>query len=85
MNAHQKLRMSAAAVIVNGLLALGAMTPSPAPAAEDAVCSDNNYHVIARTCVECEEIPGCTVRSPCLCAGHLCHERMTICFYDPAE
>lgn len=64
MNRQRKLQLGAAAVIANGLIALGAMTPTPAMA---AACGDNNRVILCDWCASsCPLISGCTASKICI-------------------
>jgi hypothetical protein len=79
MNTQRKLQLCAAAVIANGLMALGAMTPTAALA---VACSDNNFGVCNELCLTtCPPVSGCTVTKICL-PPPVCDVTGTYCSYS---
>jgi hypothetical protein len=80
MNTQRKLQLCAATVIANGLMALGAMTPTAALA---AACTANTFTVCLNpSCsVTCPAVSGCTVTKYCnvpIC-GPIPQD--TLCYY----
>jgi hypothetical protein len=85
MNITRKIQLSAAAVVVNGVLALGLLSPRPALAAS---CQYTRCGIPAAICMSssdraliCEAYipPGCTTYSSSYCAG------ATVCVGSPLE
>ena len=64
MNSNVKLRLCAAAVIANGILALSAIAPSSARA---SACSDHD-RAFCDVCGAslCPTVPGCTLNASCI-------------------
>jgi hypothetical protein len=74
MKVQRKLRLGAAAVIANGLIALSATAPNPALA---AACSDNNHYNCDSCTATCPSVSGCTTNSYCAVEFFNC----TFCYY----
>jgi hypothetical protein len=79
MNTQRKLQLGAAAVIANGIVALGTMAPVPAVA---AACNSHAL-VYCHTCnlSLCQPVSGCTLTALCLYQFE-CPTVGTICFYN---
>lgn len=80
MDTQRKLQLSAAAVIANGLVVLGAMAPSSAFA---AACSDHSYAVICDGCTSsCMPVSGCTLTKMCFSVPPCEFTVSTVCGYS---
>jgi hypothetical protein len=62
MEQKQMIKLSAVAVIVNGILALSMMSPRPAHAES---CSSNNYIAGCGCGWTCAPVSGCTAHKNC--------------------
>ena len=80
MNTNRRIQLSAAAVILNGILALSASTPRTAIASS---CSDNNYWVgcLCRPAYPCLPVSGCSGGAICV-AGFCGGIGATFCVYN---
>jgi hypothetical protein len=80
MNTKNKIRLGAAAVVANGLLALVAMAPRPALADS---CAGNNYALPCDCSTgACRTIPGCTLYAFCAPIACGTGQLSTACTYS---
>lgn len=80
MKTQQRLQLSAAVVIANGLFALGVTGSGPAFA---SACSSNNYFAGCGCFAQCNTVPGCTATRSCVSGLEPCAPFLAdICTYS---